>query len=482
MLFQTLEFALFLTVVVAGVWVARTNPIRKVLLLAASYFFYMWWNPLYVLPLLATTFLDYTVGQMIEDTEHPQRRRLLLTVSICANLGLLAYFKYFGFFVANLSAAAHLLGLSFATPILKVVLPVGISFYTFHTMSYTIDVYRREISACRSARDFALFITFFPVLVAGPILRARTFLPQLSEEPPGHGIRLRLDSGILLLFVRGLAKKVMFGDNLAVFVESVFHDAGRWPSLVIWCGTVAFAVQIYCDFSGYSDMARALAMLFGLHIPLNFDRPYFATNPSDFWRRWHISLSSWLRDYLYIPLGGNRGGEWKTTRNLTITMLLGGLWHGASWNFVLWGLAHGMLLAVHHGWRRSGWSHHLSAIPMSVRRVTSWVATQYAILLTWIIFRIRDFGLMTVALRKFVLFDFNFAVAHMGLASIVFGTASALVGVFLILHAASERWGGLDERIAQLPLPFAAAICLVTGFALLLLWPGSAQPFIYFQF
>jgi alginate O-acetyltransferase complex protein AlgI len=486
MLFQTPAFAVFLVVVIALVSMARTNDARKVILLAGSYFFYMWWNPLYVLPLLVTTFIDYFVGQMLEDEQSPAKRLLLLSFSITANLGLLAYFKYFGFFAANLSAAARAIGLDFTAPLLQVVLPVGISFYTFHTMSYTIDVYRREITACRSARDFALFITFFPVLVAGPILRARFFLPQLRSDSPDHpsnkGIRVRLDRGVVLLFARGLVKKVAVADNLAGFVDRIFREPAQWPSVVIWTATLAFAIQIYCDFSGYSDMARALARLFGLEIPLNFDRPYFATSPSEFWRRWHISLSSWLRDYLYIPLGGNRGSGWKVARNLLITMLLGGLWHGASWNFVLWGFLHGFLLTVQHGWRRLSRPSWLAFIPPGLRRMASWVAMQYAVLLTWIVFRIRDFGLMTIALRKFVLFDFNFGLAHIGLATIFFATTWVLIAAFLTLHAFSHRWGDLDERIARLPLPAAAAICLLIGFALMLLWPSAAQPFIYFQF
>lgn len=507
MLFQTPAFAVFLVMVVTLVCLARENGTRKNVLLAASYGFYMWWSPLFVLPLLVTTFIDFFVAKMIEGERQTRTRRFLLGFSLCANLGLLAYFKYFGFFVTNLAATSHAMGFDFAPPLLQVVLPVGISFYTFHTMSYTIDVYRGEIPACQSARDFALFITFFPVLVAGPILRARNFLPQLdpgrsyggppegagpssvvreNESLPGamcrRGIRVSLDSSTVLLFVRGLVKKVVVADNLSRFVEDVFHAPERWPSVVIWTATIAFAVQIYCDFSGYSDMARALARLFGLQLPMNFDRPYFASNPSEFWHRWHISLSSWLRDYLYVPLGGNRGGEWRTTRNLMVTMLLGGLWHGASWNFVLWGFLHGILLTVHHAWRRFRRPEWMTVVPESVRSIGAWMVTQYAILLTWIVFRVRDFSAMSIALRKFVLFDFDFALAHTGLASIFFTTTVLLAGAFLVLHAVSYRWGDLDERIANMPVPVAAAICLLIGFTLLLLWPSTAQPFIYFQF
>ena len=335
-------------------------------------------------------------------------------------------------------------------------------------MSYTIDVYRREIPACRSARDFALFITFFPVLVAGPILRAKQVLPQLQRR-----MRLRFDVGILLLFVRGLAKKVTIADNLSPFVQKVFEDPGRWPSIIIWIGAIAFAIQIYCDFSGYSDMARALALIFGVEIPLNFDRPYFARNPSEFWRRWHISLSSWLRDYLFIPLGGSRDGQWKTARNLMITMLLGGLWHGASWNFVLWGGLHGAFLVTFRVWRRFG--PRLPAL-------LAWAALQYSVLLAWIAFRVREPRLMLTAIRKFVVFDFDFALLHLGLASISFGITVVIIAAFLVLHVVGERWGDLDERTARLPLPATALICAAIGFVMFLFWPSAEQPFIYFQF
>src|SRR5712691_214764 len=300
MLFHTPEFAIFLGSLLLLLCSIRSDGYRKIVLLVASYFFYMWWNPIFVLPLLATTAIDYQVGRLLENEERRRRRRILLVMSLVANLGLLAYFKYFNFFVLNTVAIARAIGFDFSPALARLILPIGISFYTFHSMSYTIDVYRREIPVCRSALRFALFITFFPVLVAGPILRAKQFLPQLEKR-----IRLGVTPQIVMLIVRGLAKKVLIADNVGPFADAVFADPARWPSLIIWAATITFSVQIYCDFSGYSDIARGLAALFGFEIPLNFDRPYFAQNPSDFWRRWHISLSTWLRDYLYIPLGGN---------------------------------------------------------------------------------------------------------------------------------------------------------------------------------
>jgi alginate O-acetyltransferase complex protein AlgI len=472
MLFHTPEFAVFLAVLVAILAIVRGDRARKLVLTGASYLFYMWWNPIFVLPLLATTAIDYQVAGMLEHEERPRRRRALLVFSLVANLGLLAYFKYFNFFVDNASALARSMGFDFSPSLAQVILPVGISFYTFHTMSYTIDVYRREIPVCRSPLRFALFITFFPVLVAGPILRAKQFLPELGKR-----VRLTLTPEIVLLVMRGLAKKVLVADNIGPFADAIFADPGRWPSAVVWIATLAFAVQIYCDFSGYSDIARGLARIFGYEIPLNFDRPYAALNPSDFWRRWHISLSTWLRDYLYIPLGGNRDGSWRTYRNLMITMLLGGLWHGASWNFVLWGCLHGAMLAGHRLWRE-----RTAPGTSKAGAVVAWAATQYCVLLTWIAFRVTDTEKMAVAMRKFILFDFDFALFNLGLAEKGFGLTLVVLAAFLSVHAWSWRFGDLDRRLARLPLGAAAAVCVVLAALFVIFWPLAEKPFIYFQF
>jgi alginate O-acetyltransferase complex protein AlgI len=437
MLFHTLAFAVFLTITIALVAIGRNATGRKVILLAASYTFYGWWSVPLLAPLLFTTFLDYFIAQAIEAEQRDARRRTLLVISLTANLGLLGFFKYYDF-VANAVGA----------PIAGVLLPIGISFYTFHTMSYTIDVYRREIPACRSALDFALFIAFFPVLVAGPILRAKQFLPQLQRR-----VELQFSPSILFLFLRGLAKKVLVADNLATLIDTVFAKPHLWPSTVIWIATIAFAIQIYCDFSGYSDMARALAQLFGFDIPLNFDHPYAAKNPREFWRRWHISLSTWLRDYLYIPLGGNRRLR---IRNLMITMILGGLWHGASWNFVLWGAMHGVLLIVGRRMPR--------------------ILFYYCLLVTWIAFRVHDFHAMFIAMKKFVVFDFDFSLAHRGLTGLYFITTVALIALFF----ATPR--NLDERLSRAPLAIQAVACAIIGAAFVLFWPNTSAPFIYFQF
>jgi alginate O-acetyltransferase complex protein AlgI len=473
MLFHTPSFAIFLTVLLALLALVRHVGARKFILLAVSYLFYMWWKPVFVLPLLATTIIDYLVARRLEIESRPRQRRGLLIFSLVANLGLLAYFKYRDFFIVNAVTFARELGFDFSPALAGVILPVGISFYTFHTTSYTIDVYRREIPACRSLREFALFITFFPVLVAGPILRAKQFLPELQRP-----VQLTLSRAVVFLFVRGLGKKVVVADNLAPFVDQIFADPTHWPSALIWTATIAFSIQIYCDFSGYSDMARALAMIFGYNIPLNFDRPYFAQSPAEFWRRWHISLSTWLRDYLYIPLGGSRRGILVTCRNLMITMFLGGLWHGAAWNFVLWGCLHGLMLCAQ---RLYGSLRPIS--PSGGKRARpflSWAALQYGILLTWITFRVTNTSKMVVALEKFVMFDFRGGLFDAGPANV--GFVLFLMAAFWSLHVISMRIGDLEQHLAKLPIPAAAAACvfLLTLFAIF--WPLDRTPFIYFQF
>jgi len=340
MLFYTPEFLIFsLCLLSVLLFVNRSTP-RKGVLLVASYVFYMWWNPAFVLLIIFSTAVDFVVGGRLAAEERLKRRRFWLALSIVSNLGLLGIFKYLGLFMETAKYLAELSGQPVSWEAIHLILPVGISFYTFQTLSYTIDVYRRSIPATRNPLDFALFVAFFPQLVAGPIVRASVFLPQLRDR-----IRLSCDADTFFLILRGLAKKVLIADNVALFADAIFAQPGDWPSLVIWVATLCFAVQIYCDFSGYSDIAIGIARILGFQLPLNFDHPYFARNPSEFWRKWHISLSSWLRDYFYISVGGNRRGSAATHRNLMSTMLVGGFWHGASWNFVFWGFLHGTMLS-----------------------------------------------------------------------------------------------------------------------------------------
>lgn len=472
MLFQTVTFAVFFSIVVAFYTATRGWQSRKFVLLVASYVFYMWWNPAFILLIVASTVIDFTVGRAMARADGNRRKQLLL-VSLATNLGFLGFFKYAGFFQDNALRLASWFGQEPSWTELNVILPVGISFYTFQTLSYSIDVYRRTLDPVDNPLDFALFVSFFPQLVAGPIVRASEFLPQLDVP---KSFSLRVDA--ILLILRGLVKKVLIADGIAQYVDAILSQPSTWPSIAIWLAMIGFYIQIYCDFSGYSDMAIGFARLLGFELPLNFDRPYFSVEPSEFWRRWHISLSGWLRDYLYIPLGGNRGSSLITYRNLFLTMVIGGFWHGAGWNFILWGAMHGVALMVHRG---------LSSVTDSAPRtprIFRMLAFQFFIVLTWVPFRLPSFADAMVVFEKMLLFDFDISTSNLGLgrASLAIVSSAALMLVFAALHIVSWRRGGIDEmlgRRSSLHLGLAGcAVALVVAF----MWPTADVPFLYFQF
>jgi alginate O-acetyltransferase complex protein AlgI len=383
MKFNSLEFLfLFLPIVMIGwrVWPKRWQ--RNTFILLASYLFYAFAAKWFALLMVVSTTVDFTVGIMLENEQRPGRRKLILLLSLFFNLGMLSFFKYFNFFIDSVN--------SLGTPdhpilrtALRIGLPAGISFYTFQSMGYSIDVYRRDLKAARSYLDFAAFVSLFPQLIAGPIVRPSLLLPQLEKhERPDNS---RLAEG-LFLFGCGLAKKVLIADRIAFYADPVLDSLPKHGSVEVWLAMVGFALQIYFDFSGYTDMARGLARMLGLEFSINFDSPYHARSPSEFWKRWHVSLSSWLRDYLYIPLGGNRKGERRTSFNLMATMLLGGLWHGAGFNFILWGGFHGFLLLVFHRIEKP-WK--------KLPRVLQHALMVLLILFSWIPFRMhtmRDLG------------------------------------------------------------------------------------------
>ncbi len=358
MLFNSFVFLMF-AVVVFALHAALPRRFRNTFLLLSSYVFYGSWDARFLSLLLFSTLVDFAVGKRLGETQNTSLRKRLLGISLVCNLGVLAFFKYFNFFLSSAEELLRAVGLDSALPHLSIILPVGISFYTFQTLSYTIDVYRRQLKPTDSLIDFALYISFFPQLVAGPIERATHLLPQLQFER--RVSREQLRSGSWLIFW-GLFKKMVIADNLALYVDQVYSNPSGATGFQTILATYAFAYQIYCDFSGYTDIARGLAKLLGIELMLNFNRPYLATSPSDFWRRWHISLSTWLRDYLYIPLGGNRFGFLLTYRNLLITMILGGLWHGANSTFILWGLFHGVILCVYRVANADAWGDKSRAI------------------------------------------------------------------------------------------------------------------------
>ena len=461
MLFNSTVFLGFFALVY-GLYLAlrRSHRAQNALLLAASYAFYGWWDWRFLALLGLSTAVDFAAGLGIERAGGEGGRRRLLVLSVGVNLGVLACFKYLDFFADGLIRLAGLFGLSLGPVTLDLVLPVGISFYTFQSMSYTIDVYRRRLPATRDPLDFALFIAFFPQLVAGPIERAARLLPQLAAAR-------RVDAECvhvgLFLLCCGYFKKVVVADNAGRLADHVFANHALYDSLDLGLGVLAFGVQIYGDFSGYSDIARGLAKLLGIELSVNFRLPYFARSPGEFWRRWHVSLSEWLRDYLYIPLGGSRGGRAHTARNLMLTMLLGGLWHGAAWNFAIWGAYHGALLVAFR------W------LPGTrTARVAGAVATPLLIALGWMIFR-------AASLEELAYFATHLGVTPSALSSRFAWDLAFFALPLFALEALMERRGDL---LAPLRTPLGAQMLLAS---FLLVWIavfGARQPveFVYFQF
>ena len=439
--------------------------------------------------MIYSTVLDFYLGRAIWNTDSIKRKKTLLIISLAGNLGLLGFFKYADFAILQFNFLGEQLNLASEIPFLNLALPIGISFYTFQTISYTVDVYRGKLTPCKSLREFALFVSFFPQLVAGPIVRASEFLPQLREkisESAGNRLRLitienaNLKLGVTLMAF-GFLKKMFFADNIAPLVDNIFNNPVGLESFAIVLGTIAFGIQIYGDFSGYSDIAIGAALILGFKLPLNFNKPYFATSPSDFWKRWHISLSSWLRDYLYIPLGGNRKSNGHTYFNLITVMFLGGMWHGASWNFVIWGVLHGAYLAVHK--LISDRFPSLKNNPFfksKIGKITSILITQYLVFLAWIPFRVHDFDDLTYSIGKYVFFDFQFSQSLQLIESNQI--AIGIMMLFIIFHYISFRSKNLVEKISKLN-SFTWFLFLTTVFLLIFLfYQGYTDDFIYFKF
>ena len=342
MLFNSFQF-LFFFVVVWLLFLVTRGTTRKIILLVASYYFYMCWSTRYIFVIWGITVIDYVAGLQIEKAERPGRRRLYLGVSLFCNLSLLVLFKYFNFLTGSLRSASHLFGLQYDPPLLAIILPVGLSFHTFQAMSYTIEVYRRRVPAEKNLLEYALYVAFFPQMVAGPIERPYELLPQFHREPKVSFAGVR--SGMVQA-LWGLFKKMVLADNVADFVRLVYDTPRHYDGAALLLATLLFSIQIYCDFSGYTDIALGIARMMGYELRINFLQPYFSRSVGEFWRRWHISLSTWFRDYVYIPLGGNRVKLSRHYLNLMITFVISGLWHGANWTFVVWGFLHGLYLIV----------------------------------------------------------------------------------------------------------------------------------------
>ncbi len=479
MLFCTNPFTLFFILVMAVYWAIPDRRARVYLLLAASFVFYAscCWQLAFLI--VISTTIDFYLACGIEDSTNPRRKKQLLLINICGNLGLLCFFKYTNFFLVTISQALMATGLSEAAirP-LKLLIPVGISFYTFEAISYMVDVYNGKVKAERNLAHFQLFILFFPHLVAGPIVRGRDFLPQVGRRKRWSWPRAQVGVQLILM---GAFKKLAIADRMADFANPVFQNPEAYRTSAVWVAVIAYALQIYGDFSGYTDMALGCAHLLGYKLSLNFNMPYIAQNVSDFWRRWHISLSSWLRDYLFIPLGGSRGGNWRVCRNLMITMLLGGLWHlhadHPRWTYVAWGLLHGAYLIVHRGFkalcdRRPLAQTILLSIPGTVVRCA---LTFLAVAVGWVFFRAETFTQAFEVLRRMLVISpgKNFELHTNGVWFTVLAVA--------VCHAvaASGLWKRWSWRIPAPALGFSYAMVLTLT---QLLAPEGGKAFIYFQF
>jgi alginate O-acetyltransferase complex protein AlgI len=465
MLFNSFLFLfVFLPVVLAGSYLIRVSRYRIIFWTLASWIFYGCAGPWFVLLMMASTGLDFLLAQQIARSTSPRARRAYVIVSLGFGLGLLGFFKYCNFFletVHTVAATLHtLVGLPAAplTTSLAIVLPAGISFYTFETIRYTLDVYRRHIPPEPDFWYFACFVSLFPHLIAGPIIQPGDLLPQLHALAPRH--QWRLQHG-LFLFAGGLCKKVLIADRIAASLDPLLVRIPDLTTPQAWLAMVGFAMQIYFDFSGYTDMARGLGYLLGIEFPVNFNSPYRALNPSDFWRRWHMTLSTWLRDYLYIPLGGNRQGPLRTCLNLLLTMLLGGLWHGAGWNFVLWGGVHGLALSAYHRWG-GVWD----SLPVPIQRAGMFLF----VVLTWVPFRLHSLHDILACYRA--MFALNFA-ADLPWRFLVVGGAATAVALGMRQNSNEINWQMLKPMTAT-------ALGLATSMALLYL-NGSTR-FLYFQF
>lgn len=471
MLFNSVAFLGFFAIVYA-VYLPASTRAQNLVLLLASYVFYAAWDWRFLGLLALSTLIDFHCGRAIEDGD-PAHRRRWLWLSVVTNLGVLGFFKYFNFFVASFAELCAALGVSVSLTTLDIVLPVGISFYTFQTLSYTLDVYRGRTPACRDPTTFALFVAYFPQLVAGPIERATHLLPQLAAARRITLARVQEGAWLILL---GLFKKVVVADNLARIVDPVFAGGGSSGAATL-LAVYAFAVQIYADFSGYSDIARGVSKLLGIELMRNFRRPYFAGDPQVFWQRWHISLSQWLRDYVYVPLGGNRDGDLRTARNLMLTMLLGGLWHGASWMFVLWGALHGALLVVHRPWRQLFGANS----PRFLAPVGGLLLFHH-VCLAWIFFRaptLEVAGGLLVALGS----GLEFAAADGDSARLLLLCAGPLLALDL-WEERHERRAGADALpfVFTAPAPLRGLVYALLLLALAILGAPAGVEFIYFQF
>lgn len=464
MLFNTPIFFIFLGLVLSIFLLLKSHPkLRMTWILLSSYFFYGYWEWTFLGLIVLSTGIDYFTALQIEKTPIGERKKQWLLLSLFTNLGILFYFKYANFFIDSFSNILNQLGTSFSGPVLEIILPVGISFYTFQTMSYTIDVYRGKVKAEPNLLNFALFVTFFPQLVAGPIERAEHILNQFRGQ--FYPNKQQFKDGIKLIII-GLFKKVMIGDTLGRLVDEIFSAPTSFNSLELLTAIILFGFQIYADFSGYSQIARGCSKLLGVELMKNFSQPYLSINITEFWRRWHISLSSWLKDYLYISLGGNRVG--RTKLNLFITMLLGGLWHGANWTFVIWGFLHGLYLSMHKLWLKSN---------IVIPSIISWLCTQVLVFYAWLYFRSNSIEDAFYIQQRIL--DFEYSLEGLYLLKTVLIMGALLFSIDILERWHIKKWKNIQSIIKPI---YYGALTSMAIISFMYLFQNKALPFIYFQF
>jgi alginate O-acetyltransferase complex protein AlgI len=477
MVFNSIVFGIFIAIFFPLYWML-TGRARMWLCLLGSYLFYGWWDWRFLGIVMFTTILDYSLGILIENQTDPAKKSRMVLISVISNLGFLGFFKYFNFFAASLKDGLNSMGFHANWESLNIILPIGISFYTFQSMSYTIDVYREEIKAERDFWRYTTFVSFFPQLVAGPIVRAKTFLPQFQGGDKKFEWNRFIEGLAQVLW--GFFKKVAIADSIAPFVDQIFALPSNFSSISCFIGIILYSFQIYCDFSGYSNIACGLAQMLGFDFPWNFRTPYFSKNFSEFWTRWHISLSSWLRDYLYISLGGNRGGKWMTYRNNMLTMLIGGLWHGANWTFVFWGFLHGAYLIIQRQISR----------PLSILEeklgLPKWFTNAYSMLFVyaltcfaWVFFRAKDFSTGWAVCGR-VVSNEGWGLDTLTDKFIVFKA----FGLILILLTAEIIHNNVKNlQTLAIENPYFRVVSYATLMILLAFFGTfSASAFIYFQF
>ena len=490
MLFNSVDFLVFFAFVITISVIIKNKNFSYVFLVAVSYIFFYFSNNFLISLLVFSTVLDFYIAKAIWSTDDKSKKKKLLLISIIGNLGLLGFFKYADFGISQFNDLFKLIGLN-DVPLLEIALPVGISFYTFQTLGYTIDVYRGQLSPAKSFKEFALFVAFFPQLVAGPILRASNFLPQIREKFSQLDAknylqqiliqRTNLKIGLTLMSF-GFFKKMFFADNIAPFVDEIFLNPIGLDSFVIILGTIGFGIQLYCDFSGYSDIAIGAALILGFKVPQNFNFPFFATSPAEFWRRWHISLSTWVRDYVFFPMViNNKKSRLRIFSSLFTTMFLIGIWHGAGWNFVIFGIIHGLYVGIEASIRSMFPSlRNNSFLKSRLGKIISILTTQYLIFLSFLAFRVHDLEHLSYSIQKLIFIDLD--VNEISGFILEHKLPLFLMVLFLIIHYISFRNPSMLNKISNLKPAYWIIFLTIIFTSIIFFYDANPRDFIYFRF